>query len=96
LLSNASSGYARAILAEHNLSHLFDEIVVSAEVRLVKPSREIFDFMLDKMQLKPKDAVFVDDNKQNVKVAAALGIHSILFTDKDSLEKELHKLGFKY
>jgi epoxide hydrolase-like predicted phosphatase len=96
LLSNASSEYARAIVAAHNLSYLFDEIVISAEVRHVKPSREIFDVMLDKMQLKPKDAIFIDDNKQNIKAAASLGIHSILFTDRGSLEKELHKLGFEY
>jgi putative hydrolase of the HAD superfamily len=96
LLSNSSSEYARAILTEHNLTRLFDEIVISAEVGLVKPSREIFEFALDKMQLQPKEAIFIDDRQQNITVANSLGIQSILFTGTDKLENELTRLGIEY
>jgi putative hydrolase of the HAD superfamily len=89
LLSNASGEYLRPLLAHHELVELFDEIVVSSEVGFIKPGPEIFRHILRKLDVKPQEAVFVDDNPYNVEAAAALGLRGVVFTHHDALLEEL-------
>jgi len=93
LLSNASSEYLRSILQEQNLTRLFDEIVVSGEIHLIKPSAEVFHYILNKMALKPGEAIFTDDNRRNVEAAASIGIKSVIYTNREQLASDLRNLG---
>jgi HAD superfamily hydrolase (TIGR01549 family) len=47
LLSNASSSFLRNLLKAHDLEKYFDEIVISSEVNMIKPSPEIFNHILN-------------------------------------------------
>jgi HAD superfamily hydrolase (TIGR01662 family) len=49
------------LLAQHQLSDFFKVVIVSAAVNKRKPSPEIFNFALEKLQLCPDQAVFVGD-----------------------------------
>ena len=93
LLSNAQSDYLRKIFDREGLDVLFDHKVVSGDVRMIKPSREIFELLLSLVGIAPSEAVFIDDNPKNVEGARAVGLHAILFTDADSLLSELAALG---
>ena len=95
LLSNCSSEYLRTILHKHSLSPLFDEIVISAEIKMIKPTPEIFNFILGQMKIKPSEALFVDDNPQNVAAAESLGIKSLqhIHLDTPKLRQQLADLG---
>jgi epoxide hydrolase-like predicted phosphatase len=73
----------------------FDMVVLSHEVRMRKPDLEIYKYLLKKLQVKPDEAFFVDDKIDNVKTAAKLGIHAILFKNTKDLEIELEKLGVR-
>jgi 2-haloacid dehalogenase len=72
----------------------FRDIVVSGDEKMVKPDAAIYRLALDRFGLKAEEAVFVDDNTDNVAGAAALGIHAILFTGESALRAELKTLGF--
>ena len=89
LLSNASSTYLRKILNRYELIPLFDEIIISSEVKLVKPGSEIYQLALDRMQAKPEESVMIDDNMVNVNGAKQIGIDGILYTNVNSLIEEL-------
>ena len=89
LLSNASSTYLRKILNRYELIPLFDEIIISSEVKLVKPGSEIYQLALDRMQVKPEESVMIDDNMVNVNGAKQIGIDGILYTNVNSLIEEL-------
>ena len=89
LLSNASSTYLRKILNRYELIPLFDEIIISSEVKLVKPGSEIYQLALDRMQVKPEESVMIDDNIVNVNGAKQIGIDGILYTNVNSLIEEL-------
>lgn len=93
LLSNSAGSYIRPILEEHSIGYLFDEIVISGEVGMIKPHTEIFDFILGKMNVSAKEAVFVDDNTHNTDAAESVGIKGIVFRDAKTLEKDLGALG---
>ncbi|WP_412061240.1 HAD family hydrolase [Rubrivirga sp. IMCC45206] len=71
----------------------FDGIVVSGEVGLAKPDVLIFEHLMDRFELDPGDAVFVDDSVPNVEAADALGFHAIHFTDPAALRRDLAAHG---
>ncbi|HSW79183.1 MAG TPA: HAD family phosphatase [Candidatus Saccharimonadales bacterium] len=93
LLSNASSTFLRRLLREHELEPYFHHIVISSEVGMIKPSPEIFEHILTKMKVGPKEAIFIDDNDKNVEAAEKLGITGIVFTDTKQLRRDLDALG---
>jgi HAD superfamily hydrolase (TIGR01509 family) len=93
VISNATSEWIDPIANEHNMSHLFDEIVLSASVGMTKPGKDIFEYTLNKLQIQASEAIFVDDRKVNTDAAESYGIKSLLFTDNDIFIRQLHELN---
>jgi len=93
VVSNAESDFLRQLIKEHNLEPLFEHIVISSEVGYPKPSPEIFQHALERLQISPEEAIFIDDNPDNVTAAEQLGITSICHTDATSLRRSLAALG---
>ena len=67
----------------------FRAIVVSGEVKLLKPDPAIYYLALHRFGLKPDEALFVDDRQINVEGAAAVGMRTHLFTDAADLRHRL-------
>jgi 2-haloacid dehalogenase len=72
---------------------LFRDVVVSAEERLLKPDPAIYRALLDRNDIDPRRAVFIDDSAKNVAGAAAVGMAAIHFTGADALRADLRDLG---
>jgi len=79
----------------HFLQH-FEGIVVSGEEKTRKPFPKIYEIILDRYQIIPENAVFIDDNFDNVVAANNLGIHGIHFENTPQLAKDLKSLGIKF
>lgn len=82
LLSNISIGFANGYKNVKWLKELleyFDGLIFSAEVNLVKPNREIFEYLLKKFSLKPEECLFIDDSEKNIMGAKSAGISGYLF-----------------
>lgn len=74
----------------------FDELVLSADVGMVKPDRDIFDLMIDRRQLTPSRAVFIDDSAPNIRTAEAIGLRTIHFADESvAVRDRLVQLGLR-
>ena len=71
----------------------FDGIVISGLENMRKPFPQFYQLLLSRYQLKPDEALFIDDNYRNVLAAVQMGIPSIHFTGAAPLEKELHEKG---
>ena len=72
---------ARAVLADAGLLDHFDAIVISEEIGLRKPRREIFQSTLAQLGVEPAEALHVGDNlSADVSGAAALGIRTAWIT----------------
>lgn len=71
---------------------VFRGIVISGEIRMLKPDREIFEYILHRYSLPPASTVFIDDHAPNVQAAGALGLHAILFRDALQCRAELEPL----
>jgi epoxide hydrolase-like predicted phosphatase len=83
------------ILVKEDYYSLFDEMVISCIDKVRKPSLDSFKLILKKMNLSAEQAIFVDDNQENIDAAKSLGIKTVLFIDNNKLKKEFAELGVK-
>jgi 2-haloacid dehalogenase len=67
----------------------FDGIVMSGIEKNRKPHLEFYQILLDRYQVKPEEALFIDDNYRNILAAEKMGIKSIHFTSAEELAESL-------
>lgn len=91
-LSNGSHEWTLQVINEHGLKHLFEEVILSSDLGIVKPDPEIYLQALRKLAVQPSQAVFIDDRKANVDAAEALGIRSLVFVDTPGFIADFEKL----
>ena len=71
---------------------MFDAIVISGDVGLHKPGSEIFELTLSEIGLPASECVFIDDLKENIAGADAVGLTGILHRGADSTIPQLERL----
>lgn len=60
------------------INEYFDGITTSYEAHSCKPNREIFDYAVRTMGIRPEETLFFDDGQANVDAARALGFQAEL------------------
>lgn len=74
-------------------SEYFDDIVVSADIGMVKPEKELFAYVLDKYKLQANECVFIDDSPWNIESANRNGILGVVFHGNvQELREKLEKM----
>lgn len=71
------------------------EVFLSADLGLAKPNPVYFTTVLERLKIKPQQAVFIDDNSDNIASALKLGINSVLYTSHQQLLHYLESLNVK-
>jgi len=92
-LSNFHKELSLFIQNKFSFFGLFEGGVFSCDVHMVKPSAEIYHFILDKYKLEPKDCVFFDDTDVNVVVAEKIGIRGVLFKEANEIESFIKSIS---
>lgn len=93
LLSNASSRL-HEYFPRIPGSQYFDGKIVSADWKMLKPEREIFQTLFREYDLKPEECLFIDDLPHNVEGAVFSGMSGIIFRDDvPLLRRELRAAG---
>ena len=67
----------------------FEHIVVSGELKVIKPDPAIFRHAIERCGLDPATTLFIDDSAKNIAAAAAIGFQTHHFTDADRLREHL-------
>lgn len=68
---------------------MFDAAIFSCAEGTIKPERKIYETALNKLGVKPHEAIFIDDKKKYLEGAKKLGINTILFISPDQVKKKL-------
>ncbi|OGP82188.1 MAG: hypothetical protein A2Z08_01070 [Deltaproteobacteria bacterium RBG_16_54_11] len=68
---------------------MFDAAVFSCAEGTRKPEQKIYEIALERLGVKPHEAVFIDDRVDFIAGAKKLGIHTILFKDPEQVKQEL-------
>ncbi|MGD8253501.1 MAG: HAD family phosphatase [Syntrophobacterales bacterium] len=91
VLSNSPPGLSQW-LADWNVLNFFEVVFCSGDEGIAKPDSKAFELTLERLGVKPKEAVFIDDTREHVHAAQKLGLQGILFTTAEELERELDLL----
>ena len=92
-LTNWSSETFPIALERFEFLKWFDGLVVSGDEKDRKPFPSFYQLLLDRYQVKPEEAIFIDDNLRNIHAAEKIGIDSIHFQSPEQLRAELEKRG---
>jgi len=92
-LSNWSAEKFEITRERYDLFKLFQDIIISGEVKAMKPEREIFEIALRRIGLRAEECLFIDDSPKNVEAAASLGFQTIQYKNSYQLEEDLRRLS---
>ncbi len=91
LLSNAADNWLDDLLGSDNVA-LFDEIVLSYAVGMVKPQPAIYDLIATKLGVLPEECLFIDDIERYVTAAINVGMKGIVFNDTEQCMAECREI----
>lgn len=67
--------------------------ILSYRDKVIKPSPEIYELLLERYGLQAEECVFLDDTEKNILAAREAGMYGIVFENKEQAIKELRGLG---
>ena len=94
-ISNDAKEMARRCDQKFKLNELFNTGFLAYQVGARKDSLKLFLSILEQVNLRPQECVFLDDKEKNLIEARKLGFKTIVFKNKDQLVNELVSIGVK-
>ena len=91
-LSNMPASTADYLRQKHTFWKVFRGVVISGEIQLLKPDREIFDHIAQRFALTPDSTVFIDDHQPNIDSAKRLGFKTVHFQTPGQCRTQLFAL----
>ncbi len=88
-LTNWSAELFPVALQRYDFLQWFDGIVMSGEERTRKPFPDIYHILLNRYQVDPSRALFIDDSLRNIKGAEVVGINGIHYQSPHQLREAL-------
>jgi len=92
VLSNMHLASIAHLEEQHTIWEMFDGIVISSRIQMVKPESQIYEYLLNRYQLEPAETIFIDDMQENIAAAASMGIQTIRFLDSAQCRQALEDL----
>ncbi|MBU0980070.1 MAG: HAD family phosphatase [Nanoarchaeota archaeon] len=92
-MPNIGKGFLDYKIERFRLLDIFDVIVSSCYSGVAKANRGIYERALKELGCKAGECVFIDDQEKNLVTAREMGMKTILFKDREQLDKELMKMG---
>lgn len=91
LLTNFSDSFEEFNKKWH-LEDIFkkENMFISYRIKIAKPQKEIYEYVLNQLKRKPEETVFIDDKEENVNAAKALGMNGIVFKNLEQLKTKLN------
>lgn len=95
----------RKVLKFHGMLEFFDELLFSNEVEMVKPKREIFETLIERLELAPNEILHIGDGifpdvegsyNAGMKSALYLGTLPENYSTRPTLEEDFHQIQPKY
>ncbi|HNW60658.1 MAG TPA: HAD-IA family hydrolase [bacterium] len=89
IISNTDPLHYGYIVARYPVFSIFEQPVTSFSARALKPDPGIFQYALQRLEVAPPEALFIDDLAANTAAAQAMGMHAIHFEDAGQLQEQL-------
>jgi epoxide hydrolase-like predicted phosphatase len=92
ILSNSFVGAREREQQAYGFEDLVDEIVYSHESGMSKPDPRIYALACARLEVRPAEAVFLDDHDPCVTAAREAGLHAIRYQDNAQAIADIEKL----
>jgi putative hydrolase of the HAD superfamily len=92
LLSNVGRGVITSLFSAEELDDLFDVVILSSEVGMVKPHKDIYELAARRLDLTPEECLMVDDLPANISGAEAVGMKGIICAESAQCVESVHAL----
>jgi len=80
------------LLAREGLTGVFAKEFYSYELKLLKPSREIYDRAVAEIGVRPEEVLFIDDSRSNAEGAQAAGITTLWLRPGMDIRAEVERM----
>jgi 2-haloacid dehalogenase len=80
---------------KYSFLHCFDDAVFSFDYKKNKEDIEFYKELLKHIQCEPSQAIMIDDELKNIKLAKSVGLQTIYYCYPDQLLDELKNFGIK-
>jgi len=80
-------------LREHVDLSSFSDVFFSCDTGHIKRNEEAFFHVIAQGKLDSNAYIFIDDDRQNIRIAKRVGMHTILYSDPGQLEENLREFG---
>lgn len=90
LLSNTNYIHQKYGYEHYKFFEHFDKLILSHEVKAVKPEPEIYNEVMAYTGFKPEEHIFIDDVQEYIDGAKSVGWNAIRFISNSQLERELN------
>lgn len=91
ILSNAGDQTRSIIEDLFHLDRYVDEIVISAEEKMIKPDRQIYQLAVERLDAVPESSLFIDDQLVNVQAARDFGMKAVQFITTEQAIDEINE-----
>jgi len=96
LLSNTNAIHFEMIRRNYPLLRHFHSLVLSYEVKAMKPDPAIYRAALDRAGCRPEECFYTDDIGEYVEGARRMGIDAVQFRGADALQQDLRTRGIAW
>jgi putative hydrolase of the HAD superfamily len=93
LLSNTNAIHFDMIRKTYPILRHFDELVLSYEVKAMKPHPDIYRAAIAKAGCRPEECFYTDDIAEYVEGARRMGIDAVQFENAEQIQKEMRARG---
>lgn len=91
LLSNINEAHFDYIKRHFEITHAFDDAILSYKVRSSKPQKAIYQAVLNAAQAEAYECLYIDDILEHVTAAKALGLDAVIFESVEQIKKALEE-----
>lgn len=95
LLSDNIKEWMNYIFENNEDLAIFDHKYFSYDIKGLKLDEDTFEYIINDLNIKPEETIFIDDYEGNVQVANKNGIKGIIFKNAEQLTKELEEFLIK-
>ena len=92
LLSNVGRGVMERLFSADELAELFDAVVLSSEVGMIKPEPAIYELAAQRLGLEPGECIMIDDLVANIDGAKSTGMQGVVYSTTDKCKHDVAAL----
>jgi HAD superfamily hydrolase (TIGR01509 family) len=92
MLSNMGVGSMNKFFSTEEREQLFDVVILSSEVGMVKPEVGIYRLVADRLGVNTAECIMIDDSAANCAGAEAAGMKSVLYTGTKQASTGVEKI----